>query len=151
MTGNNSDLVDFMAFIEENLASLYMSFAQRFPKDAFFWKQVADEEKEQAQLIRSFSDELANEPASSMPSSFSKNALESTLTFLKVAEKKDFESAEDALEAAEWLEKSLLDMEILKKQSSGIPDSAKVFRMIERKKQRCTKMIAEYRDMKKAD
>ncbi len=148
--GKNSEFIEYIASVEEHLAELYMSFAKKFPRDAFFWKMVAEDQKAQANLIRSFSEDLSCDMHDNMPLFFSEEALNDTQAFLENAAKKEIVSIDDALEIAEFLEKRFLERKNNFDEFFENRDSAKVLKIIERKKMRCAKMISEYREMKRA-
>jgi rubrerythrin len=78
-----ADLLDLLAEHELALERLYEVYAEKLPAWSRFWLELATEESEHEQMIRSLKDKLEQGSISCRPGRFSVEALKNSLDYLR--------------------------------------------------------------------
>jgi|GEM_PF-2904679 len=144
--GNDSAVIEMMANIEEKLRELYLKFAAKFPEDSAFWHMIAEDERNHANILRSFGELV--EDSSSIKWKFRPSNLEKTVICLEELLNREFENPDSAIQLAEELETNIIEKEEMLAHKDEVAGMTQLLGLLDTESRRHVEMISEYKAKK---
>jgi hypothetical protein len=123
--GSHVDIVDTLAKHEEVIGRLYQAYAQRFPEHQPFWSQLADEERQHADMLHRLHRRMQAGEGTICEDAFNKTCIHDSLSrieqLIQEALKPDL-TLHDALSNASVIEKSMLEQRYFEVFAGNCPE-----------------------------
>lgn len=129
------EIIDLLAENELGLKQLYEFYAKTFPKEAVFWLDIANDEKEHAMALLSLKERVDDIYVYFDEKRFTPEAIQSTKDYIDERIKYVIENKIDlltALSVARDLENSLIERNYFKVFETDVPEIKNVLKKLEK-------------------
>ena len=140
------EIVEKLAVNEEKVMELYSVFGDKFPDYRQFWKDISEEERRHALLLRDFGNMVDEKDIKLNLDHININMIDKSISFLDseiVRAKNSGMDIKQAFKLARTLEKGIIESDCFKVFNTGVKDLEKVFGVLEADTKRHGQMMDE--------